>query len=431
MQCPSCGMALTPGTTTCPGCGAYLSYNTYNTVPVNVHPNAPAPQPYPYGQEMGRNNPDYPHYPHHPNYPNGSSNPNDPTVQASYGTPGSPSGPNMPPYAGGGNGQPPYPYAPYPSPYQQGNNPYRYNAPNVPQMPPAPALPPFPVPPKPATQNGMSGSTKVLLGIMAVIMILGGLGLILYTAVLHPAQLRADATATVQTQQTNTAIANAHATGTVQAYTNATATAQAQATVQAQATATALQNFYNQSTSGTPALNSPLSYQDSANWEVYNTVDGGGCGFTGGSFHSSVPSKGYYVACFARTTNFSNFAFQVQMTILKGDEGGILFRANPTSYQYYFLIISRSGAYSLYLSKDKQHNLSIAGDNSAAIKTAVGQANLVTAIAKGGTIYLYINKQFVGSVNDSTFGAGQIGVLSSDNTNSTDVAFNNAQVWKL
>lgn len=330
----------------------------------------------------------------------------------------------MPPYGGG---QQPYPYAPYP-PYQQGNNPQAYNAA---QMQQAPSLPPFPPVPKPAAQGGLSGSAKVLLGIMAVVMILGGLGLIYYTAVLHPAQLRADATATVQTFQNNTAIANTHATGTAQAFANATATAQTQATAQAQVTATALQNFYNQSTSGTPALNSPLSYQDAANWEVYTTTDGGGCGFNGGALHSSVPSKGFYVACFARATNFSNFAFQVQMTILKGDEGGILFRANPATYQYYFLIVSRSGAYSLYLSKDKQHNLSIAGDNSTAIKTAAGQANLVTVIAKGGTIYLYINKQFVGSVNDSSFNAGQIGVLSSDNTNSTDVAFNNAMVWRL
>lgn len=398
MQCPSCGLALAQGITTCPRCGTYLPYNA---TPGNVYPNGPTVQASPYGQSWD------------------GSTPSSPTVEAPYGQP-----------SGAGAGTPPYPYASYPPPpYQQGNNPHPYNPYNMPQMQPAPAMPPFPPAPNPAGR--FSTSTKVLLGIMATIMILGGLGLILYTAVLHPAQLRADATATVQTLQTNTAIANGHVTATAQAYANATATAQTLATVQAQATLTAQQNFYTQSTSGTPILNSPLSYQDAANWEVYNTTDGGGCGFNGGALHSSVPSKGYYVACFARTTNFSNFAYQVQMTILKGDEGGVLFRANPTSYQYYFLIISRSGTYSLYLSKDKQHNLSIAGDKSSAIKTAAGQANLVTVIAKGGTISLYINKQFVGSVNDSTFNAGQIGVLSSDNTNSTEVAFNNAQVWKV
>ena len=410
MQCPSCGLALAQGITTCPRCGTYLPYNA---TPGNVQPNGPTVQASPYGQAMG------------------GSPFNAPTVQAPYGPP-SGAGAGTPPY---GNGQPPYPYASYPPPpYQQGNNPYPYNPYNMPQMQqiqPAPAMPPFPPAPKPAATGRFSTSTKVLLGIMAAVMILGGLGLIFYTAVLHPAQLRADATATVQTLQTNTAIANGHATATAQAYANATATAQTQATAQAQATLTAQQNFYTQSTGGTPTLNSPLSYQDAANWEVYNTTDGGGCGFNGGAFHSSVPTKGYYVACFARATNYSNFAFQVQMTILKGDEGGVLFRANPTGYQYYFLIISRSGTYSLYLSKDKQHNLSIAGDKSSAIKTAVGQANLVTVIAKGGTISLYINKQFVGSVNDSTFSAGQIGILSSDNTNSTEVAFNNALVWKL
>ena len=91
-----------------------------------------------------------------------------------------------------------------------------------------------------------------------------GFGLIYYSTVYHPNQLHVQATATVQTRQTEvaqtTVTANAQATGTAVAIANATATAQAQATAAAVATATALQNIYNSATQGSPVLNDSLSF---------------------------------------------------------------------------------------------------------------------------------------------------------------------------
>jgi hypothetical protein len=263
-----------------------------------------------------------------------------------------------------------------------------------------------------------------LLAVLLLIPILGGFGLLYYVEVAHPAQLHAQATATV-------AAAQNQATGTARAYARATANANAQATAQVVATATARQTLFTQTTSKTPALSSPLASQDGAEWDVYRAQGGGGCAFANGALHASVFQQQFYVPCFAQATNFSNFAFQVQMTIIQGDEGGLIFRANDTASKFYLFRIGRDGYYSLNVSKDSNTNTPIAFDNTPAIKTGLGQPNLLTVIAQGQNIYLYINKQFVGNAVDSSYIGGKVGIFAADHTTGTDVAFTNARVWTL
>jgi hypothetical protein len=284
-------------------------------------------------------------------------------------------------------------------------------------------------------EKGFSRGMMILLVAVALLMISSGIGLIYYTILAHPAQLRVQATATVQSFLTadghSTAIANAYATATARVEANATATMQVQATAQAQATANTFQNIYTKVTSGIPVLHSSLAFQDRHNWDIYSSTDGGDCTFAGGELHAIAFSKGFYVPCFAHATNFSNFAYQVQMTIHAGDEGGIVFRADDANSRYYFFRIGRDGFYSLYISKDDTHNLALATASSTAINTVPNQPNLLTVIAQGNSFSLYINKQYVGSTHDGSYSSGEIGVYAADNNNRTDVSFSNAQVWSL
>lgn len=252
-----------------------------------------------------------------------------------------------------------------------------------------------------------------------------GVGLIYYSAVYHPGQIHAQATATAQVLQT----AQAQATGTAQA--NATATTQAVATGQVVATATTLQNIYKQATSGPPGFSDLTNGSNSGNWQIGNGSLGGGCHFVGEVYQVTEPSKNYYFACFAQNTYFTNFALQVEMTIIKGDEGGIIFRGNNSSSKFYSFGVSRDGLFSLLVTRSNTSNTPLILGPNAAIKTKLGQANLLTVIARGSNIYLYVNKQYVDSVHDTTYNAGEIGVYASDNKNPTDVAFNNVQVWKF
>ncbi|HEV2662456.1 MAG TPA: hypothetical protein VGU68_17765 [Ktedonobacteraceae bacterium] len=294
--------------------------------------------------------------------------------------------------------------------------------------------PPFPTPPFPASnlQSGkkLPKGTVILLTAMALLIMVGGVALIYYATIAQPAQFRAQATATVQTILTK----NAQATATAQAQATATAQAQARASAtalaKAQATATAYQNLYTTATSGTPALTSSLAYQDGASWDVYNAVGGGGCAFAGGALHASIFVQHTYIPCLAQASTFSNFAFQVQMTIVNGDGGGLVFRADDATSHFYLLRISQDGTFSLVVTSDSKNNTDLIDDTNPAVKTGT-KTNLVTIIAKGSNIYLYINKQFVDTTSDSSYSSGKIGVFADDTNAATDVAFANANVWAL
>jgi hypothetical protein len=274
------------------------------------------------------------------------------------------------------------------------------------------------------------GGTTILLVIVALLVMASGFGLIYYSAVFHPSQLHAQATSIAQTVQAQSrATANAQVTGTVQANANASATAQTAATTQAIATTTLLQNIYNQATSGSPLLNEPLSENNVSNWDVGGGSLGGSCGFSAGAYHVIEPNKNYYLTCMAENSNFSNFAFQVQVTIIQGDEGGLIFRA--TGAKFYSFGINRQGLFSFIVSKDNNPGKPLVFGPNTAINTSLNHPNLLTVIAHHSAIYLYINKQYVDTIKDTTYSAGQIGVYAADSTHYTDVAFNNAQVWQL
>ncbi len=342
--------------------------------------------------------------------------------------------PNYPPAAAGG-------YASYPEQTQEPLYLYQNQAPSA-YPPPYTGYPqagpqaPQPPPPK---KRRFSLTVTILL-IIIVLFLLGGSGLIYYVGVYRPQQIHANATATVNAQVTGTAQANAQATAnalaTSMAQANATATAQASATAAASATASALQTILTQATSGTPAFTDPLSAPSNNNWDQLsssNSTAGGSCAYTGGAYHSNMPQKGYFQPCIAEGPTFGNFAFQVQMTITQGDEGGIIFRADPVNSKFYLFRISQSGAYDLFLYVDNQgsHAKNLLSNSSSLIKMGQNQTNTITVVARGGNLYFFINSQYLDSVSNSMYSSGKIGVFGESNTNPTDVAFSTAQVWQL
>ncbi|MFL5627656.1 MAG: hypothetical protein ACJ788_18925 [Ktedonobacteraceae bacterium] len=430
-QCTSCGATLPPGANNCPACGA----PTYDTgafqETISMGPNArpdksaqgevyapgsfqeaasipPQAQadkmrlagPYQPGsfQEAGSIQP--------------AANP-DQTVQAGPRT-------AIPPSASSGAN---YGQSAYPAPAQQPSY-------TVPQQ----GFPPFPQQPPPR-KSGLSRGMTIAIAAAVLLLILSGVGLIYYSTVYRPAQLHMQATSTAQTILTQearaTAQANARATGTAIAIANATSTAQAVATANALATATALQNIYVTATRGTPALTDSLTRNSGSGWDEDQAQGGGGCAFSNGAYHASLTPKGYYFTCMAQNTNFSNFAFQVQMNIVRGDAGGFVFRANNSASKFYILSIGRDGTYFIAVSKDASHNTQIGYGQSTVFKQNPGQSNLLTIVVRGNTMYFYVNKQFAGSINDGTYKSGQIGLIVDNRSTSTDVAYTNAQVWKL
>jgi len=261
----------------------------------------------------------------------------------------------------------------------------------------------------------------ILLSILVLLTIVGS-GIIYYFSVPYPAQLHAQATATVQ------AHANAVATATAQAIHNANATV----TAQAQATLTAQQNIYAQATNGNPATSDSLAKNSPLNWNEYDTASNGGCVFNGGLYHVKESETGFFQTCFAQVSNFSNFTLQVQMSILSGEYGGLVFRADDQNSKFYFLQIGASSSYELftYFNNSGNNAKTLLSSYSTAIK-GQNQPNLITLIARGKQLTLFVNKQYVDTVSDNTYKSGQIGLAAYDKTIAANLAFSNLQVWKL
>ena len=294
-------------------------------------------------------------------------------------------------------------------------------------------------PPLAPRKRGLSPVIITLIVIL-ILLLLGGSGLIYYFGVYQPKAQHDQATATAQAQLTGTAnaqgSATAQANATANAAASATANAQATVTAQASATAAALQNILTTAESGPLVLNDSLNAQSGSNWDVLapaNSSVGGSCQFTNGTYHSTMPAKGYFQPCYANAPTFTNFAFQVQMTITQGDEGGILFRANPNNSTYYLFRIDTNGAYDLFVYSSSQASSakSLLNGVTQSFKTGLNQNNTLTLVAQGNNLYFYANNRFIDSVSDGTFTSGKIGVFGEDATNPTDVAFTNAQVWQL
>jgi len=191
------------------------------------------------------------------------------------------------------------------------------------------------------------------------------------------------------------------------------------------------QALYAQVTQGTPTLDDPLSTNDTNNWTETTSADGKfSCAFSGGVYHASAP----YMLCLAQATNFGDLAYQVQMTIVKGEFGGMVFRADGSQSKYYSFFIDRSGNYTLITSVDNtgHHDHVLHNGTSAFIRTGLNQVNLLTVIARGSNIYLYINQHYITSASDTAYRAGQIGVFGGNASQApADVVFSHAQVWKV
>ena len=249
-----------------------------------------------------------------------------------------------------------------------------------------------------------------LLAFIVLFLIAGGGGLAYYAQVVHPRDMHVQATTVAQ--------------AVLQAQVKSTA----QASLQLSATAVALtpQQIYTQATSGTPVINDPLTSPAGNTWYQYGTQTNS-CYYSSRAYHLRLAEQGSNY-CIAYNSFFHDLAFQVQLTILKGDGAGIIFHLSTEGG--YLFVIGQVGGYGLYLVKPDSFTQLTSG-TTAAINTGLGQPNLLTVIARRGKIYMFVNRQPVAHLSDSTYSSGQIALYGQGANNSTDVAFNNVEVWSL
>ena len=177
---------------------------------------------------------------------------------------------------------------------------------------------------------------------------------------------------------------------------------------------------------GTLSYHDSLATNDSAHLWGEGGAGGQSCTFMQEAYHVLNTQAHSFYLC-GRATVFSDFAFEVQMKILRGDCGGIGFRAKTTTTLYRFDVCS-DGTYLLTFGAGAQTR-ELTGNTSAAIHSGLNQINVLAVVARGSTITLYANQQQLSSVTDQTNNQGFIGVLAENNGNSTEAAYQNASTW--
>ncbi|MDQ2905884.1 MAG: hypothetical protein ABI456_12885 [Ktedonobacteraceae bacterium] len=293
---------------------------------------------------------------------------------------------------------------PAPNPYLYSGQAYTETPPapmpygNQPYMQTTPAPQPFPTQ---QPRQRRAGGAAALLFLLALLLIAAG-ALVYYTAVGTPAQLNAQATAIAQkfsTDETRTA-------------------------------STTPQGLYDSTTRSRPQLTDPLN-NGSSTW-LTRTASDHGCSFNGGAYHVTETSKDSFYYC-TGGNNCSNCLFQVQMTIVSGDAGGIMLRVNQSASQFYRFSVYSDGSYRLYKYVDNTGTTAqmLLGGISPLIPTATNKPILIAAVASSNNLYMYINKRYIGSASDTSFSNGELALFATDLTASADVAYSNAQEWNL
>jgi serine/threonine protein kinase len=271
-------------------------------------------------------------------------------------------------------------------------------------------------------RSSLSMGRIILFALLALVLIAASFAS--YYFIIGPKLLFAigpNTTATVQAHRT--AQAQGQATANALATTNAHVSASA--TAQGKATATAEANPYPPN-SGTLTINDLLINNDNGyGWEG-GERDGGFCTFTGGAYHSNIPLSGVFHSCLALATSFADFAFEVQARVISGTTSGIVFRADRLTTHLYYFIIDERGNFFLKVYFDKNGNSNIIASGSDPAIKSDGN-NLIAVVARGSHIELYVNRHLIKTLNDTSFSAGQIGVVVL----SGEAAFSNARVWKL
>ncbi len=268
----------------------------------------------------------------------------------------------------------------------------------------------------------------ILLVALMLPLIGGSLGLF-YTTTQQVALEHAQATATAQTRAIEaTGTANASATAATEATNTAiVATASSDAinatvTAQANMTATAIASRNPDLFFPNLVLDDPLA--DNSRGNGWNETR---CKFSNGAYTTSA--SGGYSYCPATNTDFSDFVYQVQVKITRGDCAGIVFHLNGDAYDFFLICQDQSYAFFIHKPGDMLLSPSTNGKSST-IHKGLNQANLVAVAAQGNTIGLYVNQRLIQSVNETIVNPGQIGVIADDlYSHSTNATFSNADVW--
>ena len=192
---------------------------------------------------------------------------------------------------------------------------------------------------------------------------------------------------------------------------------------------------------GKLVLNEPLTANSAAGWSLTQN-DQGQCFFADGKYRIRDVQVGFMEVCLANETYATNFTYEATMTIVAGDCGGLAFRT--TFPQLYYFLACLDGRYRFVrYDKDNSANVRTIDEGiSPAIHQGLHTSNVLAVVAIDKTFQIYVNHTLVVHNTDGAYLDGQIGFIAHTcrmvypglRPNlcdaPTEVAFNNARMWK-
>ncbi len=170
-------------------------------------------------------------------------------------------------------------------------------------------------------------------------------------------------------------------------------------------------------------------------WEE-DTDASGGCLFRSGAYHAIQQQTKYFTTCIAKNTDFRDFSYQADITLLQGNAGGLIFREQDNAGRFYAFLVARDGSFTLllYLDNTRATARQLAHGTSPAIHTRLNDSNQLMVSAHGNRFDLAVNGQTLKQVQDPSnqFTHGRIGVIADAGESApAEVAISNIKVWTL
>jgi hypothetical protein len=271
-----------------------------------------------------------------------------------------------------------------------------------------------------SAQSGRSRALKPLLIVAALLIVLTSSGFAIFFAFNKLSASSPPFTATAQP--------NLGLTATTRARAQATATVHS---LQA-ATATTIANDPYLHGKGRLLANDSLSTPGL--WGMHESGSWGGtCIFKDGTYQviEDVATRAYGCEASDGSLQASNFIYEVQVSILSGDCGGLRFRYNRNTNAGYIFRICHDRNIILSCTRPNVPTAILFDAVSPAVHSNYHEKNILAVMAKGRELRLYVNKQPIVTISDNTISRGAFSLDVQAATQSTTMAFNNAKIWQL
>jgi serine/threonine protein kinase len=279
------------------------------------------------------------------------------------------------------------------------------------------------------SRNKISSGMQIFLILMIGFIVIGSIGII----ALANSQMQGKQGSLTSEQQGQTATSQAQRSATA----GAIATATAQVSANPYAADHGSLTYYDTMRANNPAFQ----------WQEDPAINGGRCVFSNESYHAQA-SADISWPCYATGQDLYNFTYQVDMKFIQTgatySSGGLIFRANKDSGEFYLFLLYSSGRYLFEKCVGVTNCTTLIngtqgsdGNTLPALSSfKAGKTNTVAAVVIGDTITLFVNHQRVFEPWEDTSGMafkhGYMGVFVHGGTDQvvTDVAFTNEKLWK-